>query len=73
MTDYNPAPSQYMNTVTTPYKENYTAEEVRKAAEEQLKDTDLCLIGLGAYGGLYHNKFDHTVPHVLVEFDLKVW
>lgn len=71
--DYNPAPSQYMNTVTTAYKENYTAEEVRKYAEEQLKDTDLCLISLGAYGGYITVGFDHTVPNVPGEYDLKIY
>ena len=62
-----------MNTVTTAYKENYTAEEVRKYAEEQLKDTDLCLISLGAYGGYITVGFDHTVPNVPGEYDLKIY
>ena len=40
-----------MNTSTTAYNENYTSEDVRKYAEELLKDPDLCLLSLGAYGG----------------------
>lgn len=52
-----------MNTVTTAYKENYTAEEVRKYAEEQLKDTDLCLISLGAYGG--YITVDSIIPFLM--------
>jgi len=45
----------------------------RKYAEEQLKDTDLCLISLGAYGGYITVGFDHTVPNVPGEYDLKIY
>lgn len=70
--EYMPAPSQFMNTSTTAYKEGYTAEDVRKYAEEKLKDPDLCLISLGAYGGYITVGFDHTVPNVPGKFDLKI-
>lgn len=70
--EYLPAPSQFMNTSTTAYKEGYTAEDVRKYAEEKLKDPDLCLISLGAYGGYITVGFDHTVPNVPGKFDLKI-
>lgn len=71
--EYMPAPSQFMNTATTAYQENYTAEDVRKYAEEKLKDPYLCLISLGAYGGYITVGFDHTVPNVPGKRDLKIY
>lgn len=71
--EYMPAPSQFMNTPTTAYKDGFTAEDVRKYAEEQLKDPNLCLISLGAYGGYITVGFDHSVPNVPGEYDLKIY
>lgn len=71
--EYRPAPCQFMNTSTTAYKENYTSEDVRKYAEELLKDPDLCLLSLGAYGGYITVGFDHTVPNVPGEYDFKIY
>lgn len=62
-----------MNTSTTAYKENYTSEDVRKYAEELLKDPDLCLLSLGAYGGYITVGFDHTVPNVPGQYDFKIY
>ena len=70
--EYMPAPSQFMNTATTAYKENYTVEEVRQYAEELLQNPDLCLISLGAYGGYITVGFDHTVPNIPGEYDLQI-
>ncbi len=71
--EYRPAPCQFMNTSTTAYKENYTSEDVRKYAEELLKDPDLCLLSLGAYGGYITVGFDHTVPNVPGQYDFKIY
>lgn len=71
--EYKPAPSQFMNTPTTAYQENYNAEDVRQYAEEKLKDPYLCLISLGAYGGYITVGFDHTVPNIPGEYDLKIY
>lgn len=71
--EYMPAPCQFMNTSTTAYKENYTAEDVRKYAEELLRNPDLCLISLGAYGGYITVGFDHTIPNVPGQYDLKIY
>lgn len=71
--EYKPAPCQFMNTSTTAYKENYSAEEVRKYAEELLRNPDLCLISLGSYGGYITVGFDHTVPNVPDKYDLKIY
>ena len=71
--EYKPAPSQFMNTPTTAYKEGFTAEDVRKYAEELLKDPDLCLISIGAYGGYITVGFDHSVPNIQGEYDLKIY
>ncbi len=62
-----------MDTPTTAYQENYTAEDVRQYAEEKLKDPYLCLISLGAYGGYITVGFDHTVPNIPGEYDLKIY
>lgn len=71
--EYMPAPSQFMNTPTTAYKDGFTEEDVRKYAEEQLKDPNLCLISLGAYGGYITVGFDHSVPNIPGEYDLKIY
>lgn len=71
--EYRPAPCQFMNTSTTAYNENYTSEDVRKYAEELLKDPDLCLLSLGAYGGYITVGFDHTVPNVPGQYDFKIY
>lgn len=71
--EYKPAPSQFMNTPTTAYKDGFTAEDVRKYAEEQLKDPNLCLISLGAYGGYITVGFDHSVPNIPGEYDFKIY
>lgn len=71
--EYMPAPCQFMNTATTGYKKDYTAEDVRRYAEEQLKDPSLCLLSLGAYGGYITVGFDHTVPDIPGEYDLKIY
>ena len=71
--EYNPAPCQYMNTLTTAYKPGFTIEEVRKNAEEQLQNPNLCLLSLGAYGGSIVVGFDHMVKNIPGEYILKIY
>lgn len=71
--EYRPAPSQFMNTNATAYKEGFTYQQVLEYATEKLLDRNLCLLSLGAFGGSITVGFDHTVPNVTDEFDLKIY
>lgn len=71
--EYHPAPSQFMNTSTTAYKDGFTYQQVLEYATEKLLDRNLCLISLGAFGGYITVGFDHTIPNIPGEFDLKIY
>lgn len=70
---YCPAPSQFMNTSTTAYEKGFSAEDVRRKAEEKLKDPYLCLLSLGGFGGSIVVGFDHTVPNINGAYDFKIY
>ncbi len=69
--EYVPAPGQFINTTTSAYREGYTYEEVLEYATERLQNRSL--ISLGGFGGYIVVGFDHTVPNVAGEYDLKVY
>lgn len=69
--DYQPAPTQYMNTVTTAWQEGFTTkEQVMAFAEERLKKKSL--VSLGAYGGYIVLGFAQPVVNVRGEYDIRV-
>lgn len=70
---YRPAPGQFMNTSTTAYEKGFSAEDVRRKAEEKLKDPYLCLLSLGGFGGSIVVGFDHTVPNINGAYDFKIF
>lgn len=70
---YRPAPGQFMNTSTTAYEKGFSAEDVRRKAEEKLKDPYLCLLSLGGFGGSIVVGFDHTVPNINGAYDFKIY
>lgn len=70
---YCPAPGQFMNTSTTAYEKGFSAEDVRRKAEEKLKDPYLCLLSLGGFGGSIVVGFDHTVPNINGAYDFKIY
>lgn len=70
---YCPAPGQFMNTSTTAYEKGFSAEDVRRKAEEKLKDPYLCLLSLGGFGGSIVVGFDHTVPNMNGAYDFKIY
>ena len=70
---YCPAPGQFMNTSTTAYEKGFSAEDVRRKAEEKLKDPYLCLLSLGGFGGSIVVEFDHTVPNISGAYDFKIY
>lgn len=70
---YRPAPGQFMNTSTTAYEKGFCAEDVRRKAEEKLKDPYLCLLSLGGFGGSIVVGFDHTVPNISGAYDFKIY
>lgn len=70
---YCPAPGQFMNTSTTAYEKGFSAEDVRRKAEEKLKAPYLCLLSLGGFGGSIVVGFDHTVPNISGAYDFKIY
>jgi hypothetical protein len=70
--EYCPAPSQYMNTATTAYKEGYQMADILKAATASIKSVTSTL-SLGAFGGYVVVGFDHTVQNVAGSYDFKVY
>lgn len=70
--EYRPAPSQYMNTITTAYKAGYQMSDILKAATKSLKDVTSALT-LGAFGGYIVVGFDHTVKNVSGNYDFKIY
>ena len=71
--EYNPAPSQYMNTSYTAYEEGFTDVQVLARATELLQDRTTCLFTLGGFGGNITVGFDHTIPNVPGEYDFKIY
>lgn len=71
--DYSPAPSQFMNSSYTAYKEGFTAAQVLAHASELIQDRTTCLFTLGGFGGSITVGFDHTIPNVVGEYDFKVY
>ena len=71
--EYRPAPTQFMNTTATAYKEGFTYQQVLEYATELLSDRNVCLLSLGAFGGYITVGFDHTVPNVSGEYDFKIY
>ena len=70
--DYVPAPTQYMNTVTTAYTEGFTTkQQVLDYAAERLRKKSL--LSLGAYGGYIVLGFSQPVPNVPGEYDFKIY
>lgn len=70
--DYVPAPTQYMNTVTTAYTNGFTTkQQVLDYAAERLRKKSL--LSLGAYGGYIVLGFSQPVPNVPGEYDFKIY
>jgi len=69
--EYFPAPSQFMNTSATAYKEGFTASQVLSYAAEQIQKRSL--LTLGGFGGYIVLGFDHTVPNRPDAYDFKIY
>ncbi|KAA6349348.1 hypothetical protein EZS27_003259 [termite gut metagenome] len=69
--EYIPAPGQFINTVTSAYKEGFTAGQVLVYADEQIKKRSL--LTLGGFGGSIILGFDHTVKNIAGAYDFKIY
>ncbi|KAA6334405.1 hypothetical protein EZS27_017272 [termite gut metagenome] len=69
--EYTPAPGQFINTVTSAYKEGFTAGQVLAHADEQIKKRSL--LTLGGFGGNIILGFDHTVKNIAGAYDFKIY
>lgn len=69
--EYAPAPGQFINTITSAYKEGFTYNEVLKLASEQIRKRSL--LTLGAYGGYVTIGFNQSVQNVEGQYDFKIY
>ena len=69
--EYHPAPSQYMNTSTTAYKEGFTYEQVLEYATQRIQDR--LLLSLGGFGGNIIVGFNQPIRNIADEYDFKVY
>lgn len=70
--DYQPAPTQYMNTTTTAWQDGFSSrQEVIAYASQRLRSKSI--VSLGAFGGYIVVGFDQPVVNVPGEYDLKIY
>lgn len=70
--EYHPAPSQYMNTTTTAYKEGFTTnQEVLEYATERIQKRNI--LTLGGFGGNIVLGFNQPIRNIADEYDFKVY
>lgn len=69
--EYRPAPTQFMNTDLTAYKEGYTANEVLKYATECIQKR--YSLTLGGFGGYIVLGFHQPIRNVAGEYDFKIY
>ena len=69
--EYRPAPGQFVN-VLPEYEEGDDANDMRLKAEDCIANHEQTLISLGGWGGYVVFGFDHMVPNVKGEYDLKI-
>lgn len=69
--EYRPAPTQYMNTVTTAYKDGFTAADVLKYATERIQNRSM--LTLGGFGGSIVLGFHQPIRNVAGEYDFKIY
>ena len=68
--EYFPAPTQFMNTSTTAYRNGYTYEQVLNFATEQIRNRSL--LTLGGFGGSITLGFSQSIPNVKGQYDFRV-
>lgn len=70
--EYRPAPSQFMNTATTAYKEGFTtAAQVLQYATERIRER--YTVSLGGFGGYMVLGFSQPIYNIAGEYDFKVY
>ena len=69
--EYHPAPGQFMNTITSAYKEGYNYDEVLAFANEKLKKRSI--FSLGGYGGYITFGFEESIPNIKDKHDFKIY
>lgn len=69
--EYVPAPSQFMNTVTTAYREGFAPGDVLNYATTRIQSRSL--LTLGGFGGYIVLGFDEPVPNVKGSYDFRIY
>lgn len=71
VTDYRPAPGQFVNELPE-YTEGDTQSDMNRKALEAIGNNTRGMITLGSYGGYVVCGFDHTIVNVPGQYDFKV-
>ncbi len=69
--EYRPAPGQFVNDLPE-WEEGDDENDMRIKAEECLVDHEQIMISLGGWGGYVVFGFDHTIPNVKGQYDMKI-
>jgi hypothetical protein len=69
--EYNPAPTQFMNTPVTAYREGSLADDILAYANELINGRSI--VSLGAFGGHIVLGFNHRIPNVADAYDFCVY
>lgn len=69
--EFRPAPGQFVNDLPE-WEEGDTENDMRLKAEECLADHEQIMISLGGWGGYVIFGFDHTIPNVKGQYDMKI-
>ncbi len=69
--EYCPAPTQFMNTAFTAYKDGYTLDEVLRYATECIQKQST--LTLGGFGGYIVLGFSRPIRNVTDEYDFKIY
>lgn len=72
VTDYRPAPGQFVNIMPI-WEEGDDAQAMCRKAEEAIGGTMDNLISLGSYGGYVVFRFDHTIVNRPGKPDFRIW
>ncbi len=69
--EYVPAPGQFINTVTSAYKDGYNTQQVLDYATECIRNRSM--LTLGSFGGYVVLGFSQQVRNIPGEYDIKIY
>ena len=70
--EYNPAPGQFINLMPI-YDSGDTYEDILRKCEESICGKASECVSLGGFGGYITFGFDHMIPNIPGQCDLRIW